>query len=289
MFANLRLLCELGRGTYGVVTKVQCTTTGTKYAVKTLENTNDEDGINPTTLREISTLRELIHPNIVRLLDIDLSNKKLKLLFEFMDYDLHKYMARHNVDNATVRSFMQQLLSGLTYCHRRRILHRDLKPQNILINTAGVLKIADFGLVRAFSIPMPSYTDGVVTLWYRAPELLLGEISYSTPIDVWSVGCIFVEMLTNGKPLFAKQSEIEQVTAIFEVCGSPTEQTWPGISQIRDFASYATYPGLGGVTTAIPDAPDEAKQLLQQLMVLDPAQRITAKQALSHPYIGNMI
>ncbi|XP_024078957.2 cyclin-dependent kinase 16-like, partial [Terrapene carolina triunguis] len=136
--------------------------------------------------------------------------------------------------------FLFQLLRGLAYCHRQKVLHRDLKPQNLLINERGELKLADFGLARAKSIPTKTYSNEVVTLWYRPPDILLGSTEYSTQIDMWGVGCIFYEMST-GRPLFPGSTVEEQLHFIFRILGTPTEETWPGILANEEFRSY-NYP-----------------------------------------------
>ncbi|KAG0433861.1 hypothetical protein HPB47_019531, partial [Ixodes persulcatus] len=133
-------------------------------------------------------------------------------------------------------SYLKQILEGILFCHRRRVLHRDLKPQNLLIDQKGNIKLADFGLARAFGIPIRVYTHEIVTLWYRAPEVLLGSPRYSTPIDIWSIACIFVEMI-NKRPLFHGDSEIDQLFRIFRTLGTPTEDTWPGVSKLPDYKS----------------------------------------------------
>jgi len=176
-------------------------------------------------------------PNIVQLLNIvHADGHKLYLVFEFLDLDLKKYMEslpvsdggrgkalpegtgeslhRLGLGDAIIKKFMSQLCEGVRYCHSHRVLHRDLKPQNLLINRDGNLKLADFGLARAFGVPLRTYTHEVVTLWYRAPEILLGGRQYSTGVDMWSVGCIFAEMCTR-KPLFPGDSEIDEIFKIF--------------------------------------------------------------------------
>ena len=177
-----------------------------------------EEGTPSTAIREISLMKELKHVNIVRLHDVIHTETKLILIFEFCDQDLKRYMDTHGergaLDPNTVRSFMYQLLKGTAFCHENRVLHRDLKPQNLLIDRDGNLKLADFGLARAFGVPLRTYTHEVVTLWYRAPEILLGGRQYSTGVDMWSVGCIFAEMCTR-KPLFPGDSEIDEIFKIF--------------------------------------------------------------------------
>lgn len=187
-----------------------------------------EEGTPSTAIREISLMKELRHPNILRLYDVIHTETKLMLVFEFMDQDLKKYMDQHGergaLDPYTVRNFMFQLLRGTAFCHENRVLHRDLKPQNLLINKAGALKLADFGLARAFGIPVNTFSNEVVTLWYRAPDVLLGSRTYSTSIDVWSAGCIFAEMIT-GTPLFQGRDNNDQLQHIFNILGTPDETT----------------------------------------------------------------
>eukprot|EP00978_Attheya_sp_CCMP212_P014079 scaffold35698_cov63-Attheya_sp.AAC.22 len=191
---------KIGEGTYGVVYKAKDRVTGEIIALKKIRLEAEDEGIPSTAIREISLLKELQHPNIVRLYDVVHTERKLTLVFEFLDQDLKKYLdvCDSGLDLPILKSFLYQLLTGVAYCHHHRVLHRDLKPPNLLINREGQLKLADFGLARAFGIPVRSYTHEVVTLWYRAPDVLMGSRRYSTPVDVWSVGCIFAEM-ANGR------------------------------------------------------------------------------------------
>lgn len=160
-------------------------------------------------------------------------------------------------------------------------MHRDLKPQNLLIDSHGVVKLADFGLARSYSLPIKTYTHEVVTLWYRAPEILLGQKQYSTSVDIWSAGCIFGEMAMK-KPMFPGDSEIDEIFKIFRLHGTPTEETWPGVTKLRDFKT--TFPKFKGV--ALSDATKGmdplAQDLLSKLIALDPAKRISARLALQH-------
>jgi len=191
---------KIGEGTYGVVYKAKDRVTGEIIALKKIRLEAEDEGIPSTAIREISLLKELQHPNIVKLYDVIHTERKLTLVFEFLDQDLKKYLdvCDGGLELPILKSFLYQLLTGVAYCHHHRVLHRDLKPPNLLINREGQLKLADFGLARAFGIPVRSYTHEVVTLWYRAPDVLMGSRRYSTPVDIWSVGCIFAEM-ANGR------------------------------------------------------------------------------------------
>merc|ERR1712106_1245574 len=184
-------------------------------------------------------------------------------------------------------SYLKQLLEGIAYCHKHRVLHRDLKPQNLLIDASGRIKLADFGLARAFGFPVRTYTHEVVTLWYRAPEILLGSKFYCTSVDTWSLGCIFAEMITR-RPLFPGDSEIDQLFRIFRILGTPTETNWPGVSSLPDFKSVFPRWEAQDISQALPpDVSPGGQDLLHQILVYNPAGRISAKQALQHQYLYN--
>ncbi len=212
---------------------------------------------------------------------------------------------------------MYQLLRSIFFCHTHRVLHRDLKPQNLLIDRNGMLKLADFGLARAFGVPIRTYTHEVshftvwsslsmiqvVTLWYRAPEILLGSKMYATPVDIWSVGCIFAELIMR-RPLFPGDSEIDELYKIFRcVCypclwnalltlprilGTPSEETWPGVTKLPDFKpQFPTWKSVD-LTTVVQGIDPVGLDLLNQMLQYDPAKRISAKRALKHPYFDDL-
>lgn len=282
---------KIGEGTYGIVYKAKDRVTGDIVALKKIRLEAEDEGIPSTAIREISLLKELQHPNIVRLFDVVHTERKLTLVFEFLDQDLKKYLdiCDSGLDLPILKSFLYQLLNGIAHCHHHRILHRDLKPPNLLINREGQLKLADFGLARAFGIPVRSYTHEVVTLWYRAPDVLLGSRKYSTPVDIWSVGCIFAEM-ANGRPLVAGTSESDQLDRIFRLLGTPTLQDYPGIVQLPDYSpDLPPYPPpRGGLASLVPTLPPEGVELLSAMLQYDPARRITAQAALEHPFFFDM-
>lgn len=244
-----------------------------------------------TFLPILGRLKELQHPNIVRLYDVVHTERKLTLVFEFLDQDLKKYLdvCDSGLDMPILKSFLYQLLTGVAYCHHHRVLHRDLKPPNLLINREGQLKLADFGLARAFGIPVRSYTHEVVTLWYRAPDVLLGSRKYSTPVDIWSVGCIFAEM-ANGRPLVAGTSEADQLDRIFRLLGTPTQQDYPGIVDLPDYTpDLPPYPPpRNGLASLVPTLNEAGVDLLTKMLQYDPARRITAQEALEHPFFYDM-
>jgi serine/threonine protein kinase len=279
----------LGQGAYGKVYKARDTQSGIFIAMKKTLHNFEREGVPTTVLREICLLRELTHPNIVNLMDIVVTERRLYLIFEFVDSDLRKFIREQEgpIPGMQVKRIMYQMLEGICFCHSRRIMHRDLKPENILISEDQTIKIADFGLARAFQIPMRPYTNEVQTLWYRAPELLLGATEYSVGIDMWSAGCILADLLKKA-PLFRAQTEQAQLVEIMKVMGTPTEAIWPGVTQMRGFSgSFPTYHRVD-FHTLFPEADPHCIDLLEKTLVLDPALRISAKQALKHPYFAEM-
>jgi cyclin-dependent kinase len=285
---------KIGEGTYGIVFRAKCIATGEVLALKRIRLEAEDEGIPSTAIREISLLKELEHPNIVRLYEVAHAEKNLTLVFEYLHQDLKKYLdvCERGLHPDIVKSFLYQLLTGVAYCHHHRVLHRDLKPQNLLINLDGDLKLADFGLARAFGIPVRSYTHEVVTLWYRAPDVLLGSRNYSTPVDIWSVGCIFAEMVT-GKPLFSGTSEAVQLDTIFRHLGTPTEASFPGVSQLPDWKEdFPQYPGPShprdGLLKLVPSLESAGVDLLTSMLIYDPTERITAQDARHHEYFTGL-
>mmetsp|Transcript_9395 Transcript_9395/g.28132 ORF Transcript_9395/g.28132 Transcript_9395/m.28132 type:complete len:312 (-) Transcript_9395:44-979(-) len=284
---------KVGEGTYGVVYKVRNVRTNAILALKKIRLADEEEGVPATAIREISLLKELNHPNIVALHDVVYVNSKLFLAFEFLDQDLKHHMdARQGrgLEPRAVASFAYQILAGVAFCHERRVLHRDLKPQNLLLDRRGTLKLADFGLARAFSSPRRAYTHEVITLWYRAPEILLGAEHYSTPVDAWSIGCIFCEM-ASSKPLFPGDSEIDELFRIFRVRGTPHDHCWPGVSQLPNYKTEFPKWHPQRLECAVPelaphegDAQGAALDLVASLLTYAPTRRATCRKALEHPF-----
>jgi cyclin-dependent kinase 2 len=284
---------KLGEGTYGKVYKAVNRMTREVFAMKKIRIQYEEEGVPATAIREVSLLKECDHPNVIRLHEVISLQTALYLVFEYLDMDLRVFLKRHGpyVDPLALRHAAYQCISGTEFCHGIRILHRDLKPQNVLVDVVSRrLKLADFGLARAFSVPLRAYTHEVVTLWYRAPEILLGQRKYATPTDIWSLGCIIAEIAT-GYALFPGDSEIDTLFKIFRVLGTPTDEVWPGVSSLRDFTQEfpkwrssdlanvrAMGPGLG------PDGAD----LLNQCFRYDPVSRASARQLLLHPFFDTL-
>lgn len=277
---------KIGEGTYGVVYKARNTLTDEMVALKKIRLECDNEGCPATAVREISILKELRrHPFIVQLLDVLHQSGKLYLAFEFLLMDLKKYIDTVNgpIEKALVKSYTYQICSGIEFCHARRILHRDLKPQNLLIDSNGLIKLADFGLGRAFGIPIRAYTHEVVTLWYRCPEVLLGNKRYSCGIDTWSIGTIFAEMI-NKKPIFQGDSEIDEIFKIFQVMGTPTNETWKGVEELPEYKPEFPRWKPKDLSKMFPTLEPSGVDLLRKFLIYDPADRISARKAMKHPY-----
>ncbi|KAI3387613.1 hypothetical protein SNEBB_000178 [Seison nebaliae] len=279
----------IGQGTYGIVYKAKCRESETVVALKRVWLEDEDDGIPSSALREICLLKELHHTNIVRLYDVLHADKKLTLVFEYCDQDLKKYFDTHTeISPTTVQSLSYQLLLGLAFCHSKNILHRDLKPQNLLLNNNGVLKLADFGLARAFGIPVKCYSSEVVTLWYRPPEVLFGAKIYTTSIDIWSVGCIFAELSNNGKPLFPGQDTQDQLKRIVRLLGYPSKDDWPEMYKLPEYTTISVQaaPTTSKLAAAVPRLQGNGRELLENMLICNPNKRYSADECLNHQYFA---
>lgn len=291
---------RIDEGTYGVVFKARCTITGEIVAVKQVKfgSSAPREGFPMTALREANILLSLRHPNILRVKEmvVGSSFEKLYMVMEYMDMDLKAVMQRRKFSLSETKRLMLQLLSAMEYMHRCWYLHRDLKTSNLLYNKRGKLAVCDFGLARKYGSPIAPYTQLVVTLWYRAPELLLGATEYSTPIDIWSVGCIMAELLLGGEPLVPGQGEVDQINKIFSLIGSPTEEKWPGCSTLPHIKQGSSWrwPATSSLREKFPRVSygdvlalsDVGYDLLGRLLEMDPAKRISAAEALKHPWFS---
>lgn len=281
---------KLGEGTYGVVYRAVNQLTGEFVAIKKIKLDQSDEGMPATTLREISVLKQLRHPCIVHLQHAEYGDEgRLFLIFEFLERDMKVYLDSL-IDAPSpliIKKLMYQLVSGLHHCHRRRILHRDLKPQNLLIGKNDVLKIADFGLGREHGLPIESFTHEVVTLWYRAPEILLGAEKYSGAIDMWSVGCIFGEFYKK-EALFMGDCEIDQLYQIFRGLGTANESNWPGVSTHKEFKLVFPKWERKEVTQLVPAMDPCALDLFEKFLTYHPGLRLTAAAAKAHRYFDEI-
>uniref|UniRef100_A0A4W6BVS1 cyclin-dependent kinase n=1 Tax=Lates calcarifer TaxID=8187 RepID=A0A4W6BVS1_LATCA len=286
---EFQCLNRIEEGTYGVVYRAKDKKTDEIVALKRLKMEKEKEGFPITSLREINTILKAQHPNIVTVREIVVGSNmdKIYIVMNYVEHDLKSLMEtmKQPFLPGEVKTLMIQLLRGVRHLHDNWILHRDLKTSNLLLSHKGILKIGDFGLAREYGSPLKPYTPVVVTLWYRSPELLLGAKEYSTAVDMWSVGCIFGELLTQ-KPLFPGKSEIDQINKIFKDLGSPSEKIWPGYSELpavkkMTFTEYP-YNNLRKRFGAL--LSDQGFDLMNKFLTYCPSKRIVSDEALKHEY-----
>ncbi|ERN16754.1 cyclin-dependent kinase D-1 [Amborella trichopoda] len=278
----------LGEGTYGIVFKALDTKTNQTVAIKKIRLGKHKEGVNVTALREIKLLKELKDPNVIELIDAYPHKGNLHLVFEFMESDLEAVIRDRNIvlSPADIKSYMQMTLKGLAYCHRKWVLHRDMKPNNLLIGSDGQLKLADFGLARIFGSPDRKFTHQVFARWYRAPELLFGTKHYGAGVDVWAAGCIFAELLLR-RPFLQGSSDIDQLGKIFAAFGTPKPSQWPDMIYLPDYVEYQ-FVLAPPLRSLFPMASDDALDLISRMFTYDPKNRITVQQALEHRYFSSV-
>ncbi|KAJ1410612.1 Serine/threonine-protein kinase, active site [Sesbania bispinosa] len=288
-------LNKIDEGTYGVVYRARDKKTGEIVALKKVKMEKEKEGFPLTSLREINILLSFHHPSVVDVKEVVVGSNldSIFMVMEYMEHDLKGLMEsmKQPFSQSEVKCLMLQLLEGVKYLHDNWVLHRDLKTSNLLLNNRGELKICDFGLARQYGSPLKPYTQLVVTLWYRAPELLLGTKQYSTAIDMWSLGCIMAELLSK-EPLFNGKTEFDQLDKIFRILGTPNETIWPGFSELPrvkvNFVKHQynllrkKFPATS--FTGSPVLSDSGFDLLNKLLTYDPEKRITAEDALNHEW-----
>lgn len=282
-------LNHIEEGSYGIVFRARCKTTGAIVALKKLKMDKEKNGFPITSLREIQTLMVANHENIVRVREIVVGDTltQVFIVMDFIEHDLKSLLANMPTPflASEIKTLLMQLLSAIALCHDNWIVHRDLKTSNLLMNNRGQIKVADFGLARTFGDPLGDMTQLVVTLWYRSPELLLGATEYTTAVDMWSIGCIFGELILK-EPLLPGKGEIDQIAKIFKLLGKPTEEMWPGFSKLPNAKSFnlCAAPPFSTLRQTFRYTTAHGLDLLTQLLAYDPAKRISADDALKHPY-----
>jgi len=296
-------MAKIGQGTFGEVWKAKCSQTNRVVALKKVLMENEREGFPITALREIKILQQLRHENVVELIEIcrtkpEMNKAKkrpeIHLVFEFCEHDLAGLLANKQVQFSLgeKKKVIQQLLEGLYWIHKNKILHRDMKAANILINKNGILKLADFGLARPFSYPKRNqankYTNRVVTLWYRPPELLLGERDYGPPIDVWGAGCVMAEMWTRT-PIMQGKVEQDQLVKIQKLCGGINTDSWPGVERYDlynklVFQNIRNSPRVVTQRLKLYVKDTNALDLIEKLLQLKPDNRIDCDTALNHDF-----
>ncbi|ONK70332.1 uncharacterized protein A4U43_C05F32640 [Asparagus officinalis] len=285
---SYEMIGKVGQGTYSNVYKARDKETGKLVALKKVRFDTSESESVRFMAREIRILQKLDHPNILKLEGLATSRMQysLYLVFEFMQSDLARIFSLpdRRLTEPQVKCYMHQLLSGLQHCHERGVLHRDIKGSNLLIDRHGMLKIGDFGLANYFDPDKKRpLTSRVVTLWYRAPELLLGTTDYGVGIDLWSAGCLLAEMFV-GRPIMPGRTEVEQLHKIFKLCGSPPEDYWRKLKLSTNFRPPHLY--KPSIFESFRDLPASSLGLLSTLLALDPAHRGTAASALQNEFFS---
>lgn len=279
---------NLGEGTYAVVYLGTQLSTQREVAIKEIKTDGFKDGLDMSAIREVKYLQELKHKNIIELIDVFSDEKQnLNLVLEVLPSDLEKVIKDKNIviGAVDVKRWLLMILRGVYHCHRNGILHRDLKPNNLLMDLQGNLKVADFGLARNLDQPTENLTSNVVTRWYRAPELLFGARHYTAAVDVWAIGAIFAEMMLRT-PYLPGSDDANQLVITIQALGTPTEDTWPGVSNLPLYNNLTVYPApsRGELRNRFAAASENALIGLEGMMTQNPLKRWTCEDALLSGY-----
>lgn len=292
---------KLGKGAYGIVWKAIDKKSQKLVALKKIFDAFQNATDAQRTFREIMFLQELNslnggHDNIIRLLNVLKADndRDIYLVFEFMETDLHAVIRANILEDIHKRYIMYQAFRALKFIHSADLLHRDMKPSNVLLNSECHVKVCDFGLARSIASiddekgQAYTLTDYVATRWYRAPEILLGSSRYTKSVDMWAMGCILGEMLV-GKPLFPGKSTLHQIETIMEFTGRPDAEDIESVKSpftVKMLENISSTPSPKPLEERFPDAAPEALDLLRRLLQFNPNKRLTVEQALRHPYVS---
>lgn len=280
---------KLGEGTYGAVFRAIDKSNNEVVVLKVIKMDQEEDGVPANSLREVSILKNLNHANIVSLRKAFCENGMLIMAMEFMDRDLRTYLSCRKLNSpALLQSYAFQLICAVNYLHNNGYVHCDIKPSNILINAAGLLKLSDFGRAHQYSYPLKKEPSHFQTSWYLAPELLLDTQYYGMEVDMWAAGCVIAEM-ARGSVMFAGDSPVDQLILICKALGTPTPDEWPEFNQLLGTLMVLPPQPKPPFEELFPGVDPNLIDLISNILVMNPSKRFTAREALRHPYFKGII
>ncbi|KIP10049.1 hypothetical protein PHLGIDRAFT_282294 [Phlebiopsis gigantea 11061_1 CR5-6] len=289
-----KLIREMGSGAYGYVISAVDEVSGEPVAIKMITRVTQKIQLAKRALRELTLLRHFSHENITGLIDVDISpnHDEIYIFMEPMEADLHQIIkSGQSLTVEHVQYFVYQILRGLKYIHSASVVHRDLKPGNLLVNADCELKICDFGLSRGFNAAPDEnatmMTEYVATRWYRAPEIMLAYRAYGTAVDIWATGCIVAELM-QGKPFFKGKDYVDQLNKVLDVLGSPEDKVMQriGSDKARAYVRSLPFKKTQPLSKLFPTADPEALDFIGRLLAFDPAERPTTEDALAHPWLA---
>ncbi|CAD26006.1 CELL DIVISION CONTROL PROTEIN 2 HOMOLOG (CDC2-LIKE CELL CYCLE PROTEIN KINASE) [Encephalitozoon cuniculi GB-M1] len=269
----------IGEGTFGQV--ILARKGRARYALKKVSK--EKEGLSVTTIREVQVLRAMGHPSIVRLIEVVVEpGGDIYMVFPYFPYDLNRFIRSNKMTCSEIKHIFYQIAQGVCYIHSKGIMHRDLKSANILLDQKLNASIADFGMAR-YTTKTGAYTPGMVTLWYRAPEILLGSSSYTYAVDIWSLGCILTEMYL-GHMIFQGSTEMLQLEMVIHACGSINENSYPGVQDLPGFRNFRLPQSPRRIEGIIRKHDASAVELVSKMLCLDPSKRITVEQVVGSKY-----